>query len=293
VDGIVAGCCGRVFTLNPFDDTPNISWVWINAWDSRGGLAPPYNTSIISALDGLAMRAAALGDLDSDGDLDLFAAVIAPRQGRNRDPADRVLFNDSSGTFADSGQRLGETDSSAVALGDLDGDGDLDALVGKRNGANAWINQGGAQGGQAGAFALSAQRISGRRTRAVLLSDLDDDGDLDALVAARRQATVWWNDGWAAFTRSNQRFRYSRRHGLAVGDFNGDGRPDVFAAAYSRDYRVWYNLGKGSFRRERFMNVSISAVILAPALLTLLPRPSRGRVGTNPHGLEGDYAPEP
>jgi hypothetical protein len=30
VDGIVAGCCGRVFTLDPFDDTPNISWVWIN-----------------------------------------------------------------------------------------------------------------------------------------------------------------------------------------------------------------------------------------------------------------------
>ena len=59
---------------------------------------------------------------------------------------------------------------------------------------------------------------------------------------------MWWNDGQAAFTRSSQRFRYSNRHGLAIGDFNGDGRPDIFAAEYSRDYRVWFNQGDGTFR---------------------------------------------
>jgi len=241
VDGAVAGCCSRAFTVDPDDDTPNVSWVWING----GSLA--RHTSTLSALDGLAMRAAALGDLDGDGDLDLFAAVIAPRQGRNRDPADRVLFNDGSGNFTDSGQRLGETDSTAVALGDLDGDGDLDALVGTGRGAMVWINQGGAQGGQDGAFALSGQKISGGQTRAVLLSDLDGDGDLDALIAGRQQAAIWWNDGQAAFTRSSQRFRYSRRHGLAIGDFDGDGQPDIFAAEGSTDYRIWFNQGDGTF----------------------------------------------
>jgi len=248
VDGVVVGCCGRVFTVDPDDDSPNISWRWINEWDSRGGLAPPYNTSILSALDGLAMRSAALGDLDGDGDLDLFTAVIAPRQGRNRDPADRILINDGLGDFTDSGQRLGETDSTAVALGDLDGDGDLDALVGTGKGAMVWINQGGAQGGQEGTFALSGQEVSGSQTGAVFLSDLDGDGNLDALIAGRRQAAMWWNDGQAAFTRSSQRFRYSKRHGLAIGDFNGDGRPDIFAAAYSSGYRVWFNQGDGTFR---------------------------------------------
>ncbi|MDY7077499.1 MAG: VCBS repeat-containing protein [Chloroflexota bacterium] len=248
VDGIVVGCCGRAWTLDPDDDTPNISWVWINEWSSRGGLAPPYNTSIISALEGLAMRAAALGDLDGDGDLDLFTAVIAPRQGRNRDPADRVLFNDGSGNFTDSGQRLGETDSTAVALGDLDGDGDLDALVGTGMGSVVWINQGETQGGQNGAFALSGQKISGGQTTAVFLSDLDGDGDLDALVGGRRQATIWWNDGQAAFTQSSQRFRYSKKHGLAIGDFNSDGQPDIFAGAHSEAYSVWFNQGDGTFR---------------------------------------------
>jgi len=246
VDGIVAGCCGRVFTLKPDDDTPNFSWVWINEWASKGRLAT--RSSILSALYGLALRAAALGDLDGDGDLDLFAAVIAPKQGRNTDPADRVIINDGSGSFTDSGQRLGETDSTAVALGDLDGDGDLDALVGNERGAIVWINQGGAQGGLGGTFALSGQEISGAQTRAVFLSDLDGDGDLDALVAGRRQAVVWWNDGSATFTRSSRRFRYAKRHGLAIGDFNGDGRPDIFAAEYSNGYRIWFNQGDGTFQ---------------------------------------------
>lgn len=249
LDGIVAGCCGRAFPLDR-SDVPTISWVWINAWESRDGLVPPHNVSVISALDGLAMRAAALGDVDGDGDLDLFAAVIAPRQGQNRDPADRVLLNDGSGAFADSGQRLGDSDSHAVALGDLDGDGDLDALVGKGDRAEPWINQGGVQGGQAGVFARSTQSMFRGRVRALFLSDLDADGDVDALIAARRGATVWWNDGRAAFRRSSQRLRYSKKHGLTVGDFNADGYADVFAGAYSSDYRVWYNQGDGTFRTD-------------------------------------------
>lgn len=144
MDGVVVGCCGRLFTLNPDDDSPNVSGVWLNEGKSRGWTG---DMAILSGLDGLAVRDAALGDLDSDGDLDLFAAVIAPSEGQNRNPADRVLFNDGAGNFTESGQRLGERDSTAVALGDLDSDGDLDALVGHQSGALVWINQGGGQGG--------------------------------------------------------------------------------------------------------------------------------------------------
>jgi len=247
LDSIVAGCCGRLFTVQPHDDSPNYSWVWINQSTSSGRFLS--RSSLLPALDGLAMDSAALGDLDGDGDLDLFAAVIAPPEGRNRDPADRVLVNDGSGGFTDPGQRLGDSDSTAVALGDLDGDGDLDALVGTGEGALVWINQGGAQGGRGGTFALSGQKIPGGQTQVVFLSDLDGDGDLDALVAGRQRAAIWWNDGQSAFARSGQRFRYSERHGLAVGDFNGDGQPDIFVAEYARNYRLWLNQGDGTFRR--------------------------------------------
>lgn len=246
LDVVVAGCCGRLFTVKPNDDSPNVSGVWLNDWGSEGW---PYQMSILSGLEGLAVREAALGDLDGDGDLDIFAAIIAPSEGRNRNPADRVVLNDGAGNFTDSGQQLGETDSTAVALGDLDNDGDLDALVGDESGAAVWVNQGGMQGDQEGTFALSELTLTGAQTRAVFLADLDGDGDLDALLGGQRQANIWWNDGQAVFTKSRQRFNYTRRHNLAaIEDFNGDGRPDIFAAEYDNDYRIWLNRGNGTFQ---------------------------------------------
>jgi len=203
--------------------------------------------STLSALEGLAVQNAALGDLDGDGDLDLFAAVIAPSEGQNRNPADRVLFNDGAGHFTDSMQRLGERGSTAVALGDLDGDGDLDVLVGHQSGAVVWINQGGGQDGQAGTFFMALPALYSGPIQALFLADLDSDGDLDALLGERRQATIWWNDGLALFAKSRQRFNYTKRYGLAVGDFNGDGHPDIFAAAYDDKHQIWFNQSDGTF----------------------------------------------
>lgn len=245
VDGVVVGCCGRLFTVKIDDDTPNVSGVWLNSWDESGA---PGNMSSLSALDGLAIRAAQLGDVDGDGDLDLFAAVMAPNTSRHTDAADRIMLNDGAGNFIDSDQRLGTADSTAVALGDLDGDGDLDALVGSVQGAQLWLNQGRAQGGQEGVFVGAAQGLADEEVKHVLLTDFDQDGDLDALIGGVTQARIWWNDGQAVLTQSGQRLRYSKRHGLAVGDFDGDGRIDIFTAAYDDDYRVWFNKGSGMFR---------------------------------------------
>jgi len=248
VDGFVAGCCYGS-SQKPPDNSghiPSSSWVWINEWDPRGWLV--RHTLSLKELDGLPMRAAALGDLDGDGYLDVFAAIGTLTLGGGSSLADRVLLNDGLGNFTDSSQRLGETDSSSVALGDLDGDGDLDALVGTRNGAVVWINQGGAQRGKAGVFASSGQEIAGSQTTAVFLKDLNGDGNLHALIAGVEQADIWWNDGHGTFKRSNQHFRYSNRHGLAVGDFNGDGYADIFAGALAEDYTVWFNQGRGTFQ---------------------------------------------
>lgn len=237
LDAFVAGCCSMLFPAHdsyPESYIPSISWRWLNGVQSVK----------LEELQDVRVREAALGDLDGDGDLDVYAAALEPRRESQGDAADRVLLNDGKGAFIDSGLRLGNSDSTAVALGDVDGDGDLDALVGISDGGELWKNQGGDQ-----VSFISSGKQGNDPVTSIFLSDLDMDGDLDALLGVKRRATLWWNDGKGNFSPSGLRLPISERHALAVADFNGDSYPDIFAGAYTEDHKVWLNRGNGEFYR--------------------------------------------
>ncbi|MFZ1771741.1 MAG: VCBS repeat-containing protein [Caldilinea sp.] len=232
-DGVVAGCCGRLFALDADDQRPNFSWVWYSGPDDgRSGFS--VRSAALPVLDGFTVRGAALGDLDIDGDLDLLITVDAP-DGSGA-TSGRVYLNDGAGMFTDSGQQLDPTGGAVVALGDIDGDGALDALIG----ATPWLNQ-------AGGWVQASQPLTAELIHHAFLADFDGDGDQDALLGSLRQAVLWRNDGHDLFTAGEQRFSYSRRHALAIGDLDEDGLPDIIAAAYTDDYRIWYNQGDGAF----------------------------------------------
>ncbi|MGF1496276.1 MAG: FG-GAP-like repeat-containing protein, partial [Elainellaceae cyanobacterium] len=203
----------------------------------------------ISLADGLRSRGVATGDLDGDGDLDAF--VI------NFQTPSRVYLNDGSGGFMDSGQALGDTvgttDRGAdVVLGDLDGDGDLDAIVAETGQTSyIWVNQGEAQAGVEGEFSLGASLGSFDAT-AIALGDLDGDGDLDAVMVSNAggEDSIWFNDG-GVFTESDQTTGYfefdsGRRRDVALGDVDGDGDLDIAVATQDAN-RIWLNDGSGSF----------------------------------------------
>lgn len=228
IDIFLAGCCG--FGVSNYPE-PNR---WIPAanrvlFGRDGNL---YDSG--QALGVRGSQAVALGDLDGDGDLDAFIGnTQTSGEDLQNDEPNEVWLNDGNGYFTHSGQLLGSQGTYAVALGDVDGDGDLDALVGNEGEDELWLNDG------QGRFTLSEQSWNRRRTLQLFLVDLDGDGDLDAVTAHElsttfvwyRQAIIWWNDGSGAFTRDRHTIRYRPNAALAIGDVTGAGHPTILSAA--------------------------------------------------------------
>jgi hypothetical protein len=246
-DSFAAGCCSWLFPTAAGRENIIPSYSWSVLYDNNPDGYPRSTPVSYKSLGSLRIKQAALGDLDGDGDLDVFTAILRPKVGSETGHPNLILLNDGQGNLSDSGQRLGNSSSTSVALQDLDGDGDLDALVGNIGGWEIWLNQGGLQGGEQGLFS-AGQEFNTTPVKRVFLADFDNDGDFDALIAGERQAAIWLNDGAGNFSRSRQSLRYSHRYTVAVGDFNGDGLADVFSNSYQKAYRVWFNRGDGTFR---------------------------------------------
>jgi len=221
--------------------------VWINQGGDEGGTAGQFLPSGQSMAEDLASDVA-LGDLDGDGDLDIFIT-------RNIGRANKVWVNEgglqggTAGEFSDSGQALGNESSGDVALADVDGDGDLDAFVADDGSNHLWINQGGDQNGTPGAFQDSGQPLGDRFSISVALGDVDGDGDPDAYVGnITDDDALWINQGGlqegtaGEFAASGQTLMAGSTRDVALGDVDDDGDLDAFLARAGAN-AVWINQG--------------------------------------------------
>ena len=101
--------------------------VFSGTWPYRDRLyandgAGTFTDVTASQLPNLTSRTFALGDLDADGDLDLFS-------GHASWPYYRIALNDGTGVFATRSPPLGPRTPQAVALVDVDENGVLDAVI--------------------------------------------------------------------------------------------------------------------------------------------------------------------
>jgi hypothetical protein len=170
-----------------------------------------------------------LGDVDGDGDLDLLTA----NPGAN---AVTVCLNGGDATGSNTG-RFGPRRSVGVgsapvhvALGDVDGDGDLDLLTANFAGATVSVRVNDGTGG----FSGTQDVFVGGSPSVAALGDVDGDGDLDLLTANQLfgSASVRLNDGAGGFSGTQDVDLGNGTIGVAMGDVDGDGDLDLLAVNF-------------------------------------------------------------
>ncbi len=190
-------------------------------------------------------------DVNGDNRLDVVL-------GYNNAPTEIWLNQTgSSGDGAglvDGGQRLGQGNTRAIGVGDLDGDKDLDLFLTNNGGNTVWLNQ----NRGSGVFVTTPNRVGLGNTRRVELADVDRDGDLDAFIVSRQppamgrqgndpSTELWLNEGTGTFTVSEQTFT-SESSTVALGDLNGDGASEaVLGSESDTPNEIWLNDGTGVF----------------------------------------------
>jgi hypothetical protein len=173
----------------------------------------------------------ALGDLDGDGDLDMIVGTWRDRVQYYRNDGSRTA---PQWTLADPALvRITRGSNTSPALGDLDGDGDLDLLIGESSGALNYYRNTGTR--TEATFELVSDEWLGidvGRRNAPALADVDGDGDLDLLLGSESDGLILYRNTGSrtepGFVRDSSFVVPVQGYATpAAADLDGDGDVDL------------------------------------------------------------------
>ena len=195
-------------------------------------------------------RAAAWGDPDGDGRLDLYVGFT-----RRSGVANKLYRNDGSGRFTDIAHDLGidvKGETRQVSWIDFDNDGRVDLFIAFRDAPNVLFHN---EGNRFVDVARDMGVDDPRKTVGAVWFDMNEDGRLDLFVANQDGTLngLWRNDGVrfvdvAAELGMDAAGRPATfgSNGPSVVDYDNDGRLDLFVAGYGRNF-LFHNDGGGRF----------------------------------------------
>jgi len=216
-DGTVSVLLGDgtgAFTLKTSPGTdPNPSWVAVGDFKNDGtldlavtnaGTATSRGTTLTVMLGngdgafsttsitsrGISPAAVAVGDFNNDGKLDLAVANACGTDTTCSSPGKvAILEGDGSGGFTLLSNTPAGTGPSALAVADLNGDGNLDVAVADGTGSKVSI----LLGNGAGSLSLQATPASpstGNSPVSIAIADFNGDGGLDLVTANKNSSNV-------------------------------------------------------------------------------------------------------
>jgi uncharacterized repeat protein (TIGR01451 family) len=200
----------------------------------------------------------ATGDFTGNGKLDLAVA-------NSGNDTIQILLNNGNGTFTAGNSYAtptgyyGDAVPYTVITGDCNGDGKLDLAVAcysnVRNRGSGAVEV--FLGNGDGTFSVGSQyQGSGHGTSfnpiGIAAADFNGDGKLDLAVAnySNSQVDIFTGNGDGTFSTTLATYGSGGTdpYGLVVGDFNGDGHPDIAVANYgSNNVGMLLNTGTGAF----------------------------------------------
>jgi hypothetical protein len=220
-----------------------------------------FNTTPLAPANVLPSAMAA-GDFNHDGKQDLVVTGI----GGNA----VVLLSNGDGTFTVGPTLTVSGSPDAVAVGDFLGNGKQDIAVGTESGTiDVFLGNGN------GTF--QAPRVinlgSNMDIRDMVSADFNHDGRADLAVTSMLQdgnetgvVTVLTSNGNGTFRITSSTKVGVDAEGLAVGDLNGDGKPDLVTTTFlpdgSRDVKVLLGNGNGTFQTPRVVTPGTSATFV-------------------------------
>jgi gliding motility-associated-like protein len=239
---------------------------------------------------GTAPRSVAIGDIDGDGKADL---IVSNTTSNNVS----ILMNTTTtgsitaSSFAAAVNFATGSGPRGIAVGDLDGDGKPDLAIADFGASTVSVLRNTATAGviNSSSFAATVDITCGLHPYVVAIGDIDGDGKPDMAVANQgantvsviRNTSTSGSITTASFATAVNFTTPSTPTGVAIGDLDGDGKPDIAIT----------NQGNSSV--SVFRNTATSGAISSSSLATRVDY----AVGTTPYNsviedIDGDGMPD-
>ncbi len=208
------------------------------------------NQSTVFYFHGLKFASPTLGDFDGDGDLDLIVG--------NGDDYLTYFRNDGSAADMDPGAisptiiKIPGEKRLVPYPGDLDGDGDLDLVVGTASGKIYFVENTGLTSGMPDFVLDTTPLVTAISYCHPALDDTDGDGDLDLFIGQGTAVAYYRNDG----TTTSPSFTLIESNILSTtaidnlspcfADIDGDGEAEMFCGQYNGKIAYYDKVVSGS-----------------------------------------------